>query len=81
MVVFGLLINGLYYLDIDANVNLNEQVVSFVDRKRPRDEFNHKYFWYHRFGHIGEDRKNRLKKDGILDLVKFELIPTYESYL
>ena len=45
------------------------------------NKFNHKYLWHHRFGHIGEDRINRLKKDGILDLVKSDSILICESCL
>ena len=79
MVASDLLIDIFYHLHVDANVNLNDPVVSTVGQKRSRDEFNHKYLWHHRRGHIGEDRTNRLKKDGIHDLVKFESILTYES--
>ena len=81
MVASDLLIDSLYHLHIDTNENLNEQVVSAVAQKRPKDEFNHKYLWHHKFGHIGEDRINRLKKDGILNLVKSELIPVCELCL
>ena len=37
--------------------------------------------WYHRLDHIGEDRINKLKKDGILDSLDPESYPACESYL
>ena len=43
LVARDLLIDSLYHLHVDANVNLNEQIVSTVDQKRPRDEINQKY--------------------------------------
>ena len=81
MVASDLLIDSLYHLYVDANMNLNKQVVSIVGQKRSRDKFNHKYLWHHRLGHIREDRINRLEKDGILDLVKSESISGCESCL
>ena len=75
------MIDSLYHLYIDANVNLNEQVVSAVSQKRSKDEFNYKYLSYYKLGHFREDRTNRLKNDGILDLVKSESILTCESCL
>ena len=49
--------------------------------RSPRDEINQKYLWHHRLGHIGEDRINRLKKDGILSSLNLESYPACESYL
>ena len=37
--------------------------------------------WHHRLGQIRENKINRLKKDGILDLVKSESISACESCL
>ena len=48
-----LLIDSLYHLYVDANVNLNEQIMSAVGQKRSRDEINQKYLWHDRLGHIG----------------------------
>ena len=79
MIAFSLLIDNLYHLHVDTNVNLNEQVVSIIGQKKFKDEFNHKYLWYYKLGHIEEDRINRLKKDKILDLVKSESILVCES--
>ena len=75
------LIDSFYHLHVDANVNLNEQVMNTVGQKRSRDEFNHKYLWHHRLGHIGEDRINRLKKDEILGSFDSESYPACESCL
>ena len=66
LITQGLLIDSLYHLHVDANVNLNEQIVSAVGQKRSKDEINQKYLWHHRLGHIGEDRINKLEKDAIL---------------
>ena len=54
MIARDLLINSLYHLHVDADVNLNKQIVSVVGQKRPRDEINQKYLCHHRLGHIGE---------------------------
>ena len=40
LVAWGLLIDSLYYLHVDANVNLNEQIVSTVGQKKSKDEIN-----------------------------------------
>ena len=81
LIAWGLLIDNFYHLLVDANVNLNKQIMSAVGQKRLRDKFNHKYLWHHRLDHIGEDSINWLKKDGILDLIKFESILACESCL
>ena len=46
--------------------------MSVVGQKRSRDEINQMYLWHHRLGHIGEDRINRLKKDGIFGSLNSE---------
>ena len=66
-------------MHVDANVNLNEQIVSAIGQKRPIDEINQKYLWHHRLGHIGEDRINRLVKDEILGSLNSESYPACES--
>ena len=66
MVARDLLIDSLYHLHVDANVNLNEQIMSAVGQRRFKDEINKKYLCHHRLDHIGEDRINKLKKDGII---------------
>ena len=81
MVARGLLFDNLYHLHVDANVNLNEQIVSAVSQKRSRDEINQKYLWHYRLGHIGKDRINRLEKDGILGSLNLKLYPACESCL
>ena len=43
LVARGLLIDSFYHLHIDANMNLNEQIVSVVGQKRSRDKINQKY--------------------------------------
>ena len=68
-------------MHVDANVNINEQIVSAIGQKRSRDDINQKYLWHHRLGHIGEDRINRLKNDGILGSLNPESYPACESYL
>ena len=81
LVARGFLIDSLYHLHVDVNVNLNEQIVSAVGQKRFRDEINQKYWWHHRLGHIGEDRINRMEKDGILSTLSPEPYPACESCL
>ena len=81
MVARDLLIDNLYHLHIDANINLNKQIVSAVGQKRSRDEINQKYLWHHRLSHIEEDRINRLEKDGILGPLNPESYPACESCL
>ena len=55
--------------------------MSAVGQKRSRDEIMQKYLWHRRLGHIGEDRINRLKKDGILSSLNPESYPICKSYL
>ena len=43
VVVCAFLIDGLYYLHIDASVNINEQTVNAIGSKRPRDRISQKY--------------------------------------
>ena len=74
LIACDLLIDSLYRLYIDANMNLNEQVMSVVGQKRFRDEINQKYLWHHRLSHIGEDRINKLKKEWDLWLFWFRVI-------
>ena len=62
-------------------MNLNEQIVSVVGQKRPRDEINQKYLWHHRLGHIRKDRINKLKKNEILSSLNPESYQACESYL
>ena len=40
LVARDLLIDSLYHLHVDANVNLNKQIVSAVGQKRSRDGIN-----------------------------------------
>ena len=79
LIARGLLIDSLYHLHVDMYVNVNEQIMSVIGHKRSRDDINHKYMWYFRFDHIGEDRINKLKKDDILGLLNFESYPVCES--
>ena len=81
LVARGLLIDSLYHLYIDGNVNLNEKIVSAVGQKRSKNKINQKYLWYHKLGYIREDRINRLKKDGILSSLSPEPYSACESYL
>ena len=81
LVIRNLLINSLYHLYVDVNVNVNKQEVSTVGHKRSRDDVNHKYMWHFRLGHIEEDRINKLKKNQILSSFNFESYPVCESYL
>ena len=55
--------------------------MSTVGQKRARDKFNHKYLWHHRLDHIGEDRINKLEKNGILGSLNPELYPACEPCL
>ena len=80
LVTRDLLINSLYHLHINVNVNLNEQIVSVVGQKRPKDNIN-QYLWHHRLGHVGEDRINRLKKNEIFGSLNPESYPACESCL
>ena len=55
--------------------------MSTVGQKRPRDKINQKYLWHHRLGQIGEDKINKLKKDGIFNSLNLKSYPACESYL
>ena len=43
LIASNFLIDSLYYLHINANVNLNKQVVSTVDQKKFKNKINQKY--------------------------------------
>ena len=75
------MIDSLYHLHVDALVNVNEQVVNAIESKRLRDKLNQRYLWHLRLGHIGEDRINKLEKDGILGPLTFKSSPICKSYL
>ena len=80
MVACDLLIDSLYHLHVNTNMNINEQVMNIVSQKRSKDKINQKYLWHHRLSHIGEDRINKIKNDGIFDSFS-ELYPACESCL
>ena len=75
------MIDGLYHLYEDEIVNINEQIMSVVGSKRLRDRVSHKYLWYLRLDHIGDDRHNKLEKDGLIGSLTSESYPVYESCL
>ena len=81
IVAHSFLIDGLYHLHMDASININKRIVNAIENKRPRDRISQKYLWHLRLGHIGEDRLNKLEKDGLLRPLTFESYPTYESCL
>ena len=55
--------------------------MNVIGSKRSRDRISKKYLWYLRLGHIGEDRLNKLEKDGLLGPLTFEFYLVYESCL
>ena len=75
------MIDSLYHLHMDVSANISEQVETAVGSKRPRDEMNLKYMWHLRLGHIGEERINKLDKDGLLGSLTSESYPVCESCL
>ena len=75
------MIDGLYHLHIDVSVNINKQIVNAIGSKRPRDRLKQKYLWHFRLGHIGENRINKLEKDGLLGSLTFESYLVCESCL
>ena len=79
LVTHTFLIDGFYYLHMDASVNINEQIVNAIGFKRSRDRISQKYLWHLKLGYIGEDRLNELEKDGLLGPLTFKY-PVCESY-
>ena len=75
------LIDSLYHLHMDVSVNINEQIVNAIGSKRSRDRISQKYLWYFRLNHIGENRLNKLEKDGLLGPLTFESYPVCELCL
>ena len=77
----GSLVNGFIVLDIDYDMltSTNESCFSFITSSNSEnDDVN---IWHARLGHIGQDRMNRLAKEGLLgQLYKVEL-PIYEHCL
>ena len=81
LIARAFLIDSLYHLHTDVSVNINKQIVNAIGSKRPRDRINQKYLWYFRLGHIGEDRLNKLEKDGLLGPLTFKSYPVCKSCL
>ena len=83
MIACGHLINSLYHLhaNADESINISKQTMSAIGSKRSRDRVNLKYIWHLRLGHIGEERINRLVKDGLLDSFLDKSFPVCESCL
>ena len=81
IIAHAFLIDGLYHLHMDVSVNINEQIMNATGSKRPRDRIKQKYLWHLRLDHIGEDRLNKLEKDGLLRSLTFESYLAYESCL
>ena len=79
--VYAFLIDGLYHLHMDTNVNINEQTMNAVGSKRFRDRNGQKYLWHLRLCHIGEDRLNKLEKDDLLRSLTSESYSICESCL
>ena len=52
-----------------------------IGSKRSRDRISQKYLWHLRLGHIGEDKLNKLKKDGLLGPLTSKSYPVCESRL
>ena len=52
-----------------------------IGSKRSRDRISQKYLWHLRLSHIGEDRLNKLEKDGLLGPLTFESYRVCESCL
>ena len=52
-----------------------------IGSKRLRDRISQKYLWHIMLDHIGEDRLNKLEKDGLLGSLTSESYPVCESCL
>ena len=55
--------------------------MNVIGSKRPRDRISQKYLWHLRLGHIGEDRLNKLEKDGPFGSLTSKSYPVCESCL
>ncbi|MCE8502524.1 DDE-type integrase/transposase/recombinase, partial [Latilactobacillus sakei] len=69
--------NELFILSPTFETNLNEHDSS-NSNKRKRDPDNSTLLWHYRLGHVGIQRITRLVKDGPLDFLKVEDLPTCE---
>ena len=74
-IMSGQLRNGIYVLSQSVNV-------MYTPNKYPKlDNIIDVYLWYCRLSHINKNRMNTLRKEGILEVNDYELLPTYESCL
>ena len=80
VIACAFLIDDLYHLYLNVSVNINKQTVNDIGAKILRDGISQKYLWHLRLGHIGEDRLNKLEKDGLLRLLTSESYLVCESY-
>ena len=81
IIVRTFLIDDLYHLHMNANININKQIMNVIGSKRFRNRISQKYLWHLRLGHIREDKLNKLKKDGLLGPLTFESYLICKSYL
>ena len=80
-IAYGELENGLYVLHPSLETNITETTSVENPKKRARDTVNPTCLWHYRLGHIGVDRITRLVKDGPLDFLAVEDLPTCEPCL
>ena len=67
--------NGIYVLSRPVSV-------MYTSSKRPRlDNVNNLYLWHCRLGHINQNRINKMRGDGLLEVSDSESLPTCESCL
>ena len=67
--------NGIYVLSRPVSV-------MYTSSKRPRIEnVNDLYLWHYRLGHINQNRINKLRGEGLLNVSDYESLLTCESCL
>ena len=67
--------NGIYVLSCPVSV-------VYTSNKRPRlENVSDLYLWHYRLGHINQNRINKMRGDGLLEVSDSDSLPNFESCL
>ena len=79
----AVLFDNLFYLKpiIPTALNIETNTLEHRDKKLKMDKNNSTYQWHLHLGHIGLDRIKRLVRDGPLQSIQVDDMPTFESCL
>ena len=75
MIIKAKLSNGIYVLSRPVSV-------MYASSKRPRlENISDLYLWHYRLGHVNQNRINKMRGGGLLEVSDSDSLFTYESCL